>query len=90
LESRLGFTGRKQLAHSGSGRSQELDDEGGDDSAAQAEAGAAKPNVLIDTSAIGGTATATIDTPVTSSGNTSLWSGEDGLASDVGSSGTGN
>jgi hypothetical protein len=39
-------------------------------------------NLLIDTNNIGKTQQQ-IDTPVTSSGNTSLWSGEDGL-SDIG------
>jgi hypothetical protein len=64
---------------------------GDDDSEGDSDAGSgggktatANPNVLIDTSSIGQTANTQIDTPVTSSGNTSLWSGEDGLAGATG------
>lgn len=69
-------------------------DEGGDDSGGGGEkssagggnaAGAMHGNLLIDTNNIGSTQQQ-IDTPVTSSGNTSLWSGEDGL-SDIGPTG---
>ena len=59
-------------------------DEGGDEesseSASSGGSGGAVSgaNVLVDTSNIGSTGQQ-IDTPVTSSGNSSLWSGEDGL-----------
>jgi filamentous hemagglutinin family protein len=67
------------------------DDEGGGETEAKGNGGGgAKPNVLIDTNAIASNAGPQIDTPVTSSGNTSLWIGEDGLTGDIGSSGTGN
>jgi hypothetical protein len=76
----------------GGGSSSNSDDEeGGGKSEAKGNGGAAvKPNVLIDTNAIASSAAPQIDTPVTSSGNTSLWIGEDGLSGNIGASGTGN
>jgi hypothetical protein len=75
----------------GSGGGGDEDEGGGDGkTAAKGNGGGAKPNVLIDTNAIASSAAPQIDTPVTSSGNTSLWIGEDGLTGDIGSSGTGN
>ena len=58
-------------------------DEGGDeeesaDSGGEGSGGSGNPNVLIDTSRVAG-GSATIDTPITSTGNSSLWSGADGL-----------
>ena len=60
-------------------------DEGGDEEEESADSGGGEsgpagggPNVLIDTSRIAG-GSAAIDTPITSTGNSSLWSGADGL-----------
>jgi len=54
------------------------DEESGEDSGAPASGNVAGANVLIDMSRVGAGGQQ-IDTPVTSSGNSSLWSGEDGL-----------
>ncbi|MFC0306291.1 beta strand repeat-containing protein [Rhizorhabdus histidinilytica] len=69
------------------------DDEGGDgsDDAGSSTSGGGSvggPNLLIDTSNIGSDATQ-IDTPVLSSGNSSLWPGADGLTDTGGSGGDG-
>lgn len=58
-------------------------DDGGDEEASDTAGSGgstqmAGPNVLIDTSTIG-SAAVEIDTPITSSGNASLWPGADGL-----------
>ena len=58
-------------------------DEGGDeeesaDSGGEGSGGSGNSNILIDTSRVAG-GSATIDTPITSTGNSSLWSGADGL-----------
>jgi filamentous hemagglutinin family protein len=75
----------------GAGGGGDDDEGGGEKTEAKGNGGgAAKPNVLIDTNAIASGTAPQIDTPVTSSGNTSLWIGEDGLTGDIGSSGTGN
>ncbi|TZG27256.1 beta strand repeat-containing protein [Sphingomonas montanisoli] len=60
--------------------------DGEDDGATAAAQSATRVNVLIDTSSIGGGGPV-IDTPVTSSGNSSLWGGDAG--SDIGSTGAG-
>ena len=78
-----GSAGASSSASNDSGDGGSASDEGGDDESADSGsqgsgAGAGNPNVLVDTSNVGST-TQQIDTPVTSSGNSSLWSGEDGL-----------
>ena len=67
-------------------------DEGGDEESSEeatTESGGAavgNPNVLVDTSGVAGAAPQ-IDTPITSTGNSSLWSGADGLGGDIGGGG---
>jgi filamentous hemagglutinin family protein len=81
-----GSDGGGPAGGSGAGGGSDDGDDGGDDGgddASTAASSSVKVNVLIDTSSIGG-AVPTTDTPVTSSGNSSLWGGEDGLSGDAG------
>jgi len=68
---------------SGDGADSSTADEGGDEESSDSGSSSgstqmAGPNVLIDTSTIG-SSSVEIDTPITSSGNASLWPGADGL-----------
>ncbi len=68
---------------SDSASSDDGDDEGGDDAATGSTGAGVRANVLIDTASLAGS-TAQPDAMVTSTGNSSLWIGADGINNDGG------